>query len=87
MAAAMVTRALEIIGELNEDELRLVQRAVEERLVPRDEKAAWAAFYQALVETGLVKEVKPRRLRADVERPLVQVKGRPVSETLIEDRR
>ena len=42
---------------------------------------------RALYEAGLVSEIKPRVKRPRVRRPLIKIKGKPLSETIIEDRR
>jgi hypothetical protein len=42
---------------------------------------------RALYEAGLVSEIRPRVKRPRVRRPPIKIKGRPLSETIIEDRR
>jgi hypothetical protein len=42
---------------------------------------------RALYEAGLVREIKPRVKRPRVRRPPIKIKGKPLSETIIEDRR
>jgi len=42
---------------------------------------------RALYEAGLIKEIKPRVKRPRERRPLIKIKGKPLSETIIEDRR
>jgi hypothetical protein len=42
---------------------------------------------RALYEAGLVSEIKPRAKRPRVRRPPIKIKGKPLSETIIEDRR
>lgn len=42
---------------------------------------------RALYEAGLVSEIKPRVKRPRVRRPPIRIKGKPLSETIIEDRR
>lgn len=42
---------------------------------------------RALYEAGLVSEIKPRVKRPRVRPPLIKIKGKPLSETIIEDRR
>ena len=42
---------------------------------------------RALYEAGLVSEIKPRVKRPRVRRPPIKIKGKPLSETIIEDRR
>jgi hypothetical protein len=87
MAEAEVNRALEILQELSVEELRQVRSVLEERLQQESAATAQEAFHQALVAAGLVKQIKagPRRVRE--ERPLVPIQGKPLSETIIEERR
>jgi hypothetical protein len=42
---------------------------------------------RALYEAGLVSEIKPKVKRPRVRRPPIKIKGKPLSETVIEDRR
>ncbi|MDT4966665.1 MAG: hypothetical protein QOJ64_1402 [Acidobacteriota bacterium] len=41
----------------------------------------------ALYAAGLVSEIKPRVKRPRVRPPAIKIKGKPLSETIIEDRR
>jgi hypothetical protein len=42
---------------------------------------------RALHEAGLISEIKPRVKRPRERRPPIRIKGKPISETIIEDRR
>ena len=42
---------------------------------------------RALFEAGLVREIKPPVKRPRERRPPIKIKGKPLSETVIEDRR
>ena len=42
---------------------------------------------RALYEAGLVSEIKPRVKRPRFRPPPIKIKGKPLSETIIEDRR
>ena len=87
MAQAVLTHILEEIKTLERDELRQVQQAVWERLASGGYSLEEERFHQALLASGLVKEIKPRRSIPLEEPPLIQVQGKPVSETIIEERR
>ena len=43
-------------------------------------------FHQVLLSQGLVKEVKKPNVTATIERQLIEIEGKPVSETIIEER-
>ena len=42
---------------------------------------------RALYDAGLISEIKPRVKRPRERRPPIKIKGKPLSETIIEDRR
>ncbi len=51
-------------------------------------EASEEAFLQRLLEEGLIKEIKrPPRVSPTGDRTPVKVKGKPMSQTIIEDRR
>ena len=45
------------------------------------------AFHQALLSSGLVKTIKEPRFTSTDEHKLIRVQGKPVSETIIDERR
>jgi hypothetical protein len=45
------------------------------------------AVHKALLDAGIVKEIRPRSRQSKLNRPLGKVIGKPVSETILEDRR
>ena len=56
-------------------------------LKEQDEVDKLEVFHQVLLSRGLVKEVKKPHVTDTVERQLIEVKGKPVSETIIEERK
>lgn len=87
MSQAVLQQVLGQIRVLDQYELRQVQRAVQERLVPPQRTQKRRAFYRALRTSGLVRRIKTRPSSDIVPRRLVQVQGPPVSQTIIEERR
>jgi hypothetical protein len=87
MTRSALNRAIAAIQELDPEEPRQVQHAVQERLEQQAEADAREAFHQALLASGLVKALKTPSGRPAAERPLVPIQGKPLSETLLEDRR
>jgi hypothetical protein len=87
MAQSKLDRILAQVRELDEEQLRQVQRAVIEQLARRAEATDRDRFHLALLESGLVKEIKMPLPRDESTRPLVEIKGKPLSETIIEERR
>ena len=57
-----------------------------ELLTDQDEVDKLAAFHQILLSQGLVKEFKKPNGTTTTERQLIEIKGKPVSETIIEER-
>ena len=56
-------------------------------LKAQDETDKLEVFHQVLLSQGLVKEVKNPHVPNTIERQLIEVKGEPVSETIIEERK
>jgi hypothetical protein len=87
MAQATLNRVLEDIRSLELNELSSVERAVKEQLeMAGYSPEEWKAM-QALVDAGLLKEIKPRCTERAVEYTPVPIQGKPLSETIIEERR
>lgn len=87
MQQAVLERLLEQIHVLEVQDLKQVQRAVEERLGTPSESSRRQAFYRSLRASGLVKQVKTLSSDEIPDRWLIEVEGLPVSETIIEERR
>jgi hypothetical protein len=87
VAQATLYQILGQLSTLEVDELRQLDQAVQERLAPQEKTQTREAFHQALVATGIVKRIKPARRADDSLRRLIQAQGKPVSETIIEERR
>ena len=87
MAQATLNRILEDISDLELSELASVERAVRERLETAGYSVEeWTAM-QALIDAGVVKEIKPRSKQSFTDYVPVPIQGKPLSETVIEDRR
>jgi len=78
---------LEQIKVLTDDQLCIVGQLVQEQLEPTEEVHKRREFHQALLASGLVKQIKSPSSTHNVERPLAQVQGPPISQTIIEERR
>ena len=53
----------------------------------QDEADKLEVFHQILLSKGLLKEVKKPLVPNTTERQLIEVKGKPVSQTIIEERK
>ena len=56
-------------------------------LKDQDEADKLEIFHQVLLSKGLLKEVKKPHVPDTSERQLIEVKGKPVSQTIIEERK
>jgi hypothetical protein len=76
-----------MIEALDREELQQVQQAVEERLRQQGRTATHESFHQALLAAGLVRRIKTPPPRGAKDRPLVPIRGKPLSQTVTEERR
>lgn len=77
----------EILHELESlkpEELQQLHQAIQQRL--EVEATQKNTFHQALLKSGLVKEIKQPFNSQNNQRKLIEVQGKPVSETIIEER-
>lgn len=87
MPQATLHQILDQLPALEPEELRQLDQAVRSRLVPQAESSKRETFHQALLVSGLVKQIRPPRQYEDAPRRLIEVQGQPVSETIIAERR
>jgi hypothetical protein len=86
MAQAILTRILEDIRTLDPDELQQVKRVVEEQLIPAATEDPDEKVLQAMLGAGLITEIKRPDRASKSERLPVPILGKPLSETIIEER-
>jgi hypothetical protein len=87
MAQSTLAQALDIVRRLDKDELLELQIAVEHRLTQPGGASALSQFYRAVERAGLVKQIRKPSADSRSERPLVAIQGKPLSATIVEDRR
>jgi len=86
MANTVLEKVLEEVKELTPDEQRQVRDTLNQLLSNQQEIAY--QLQKSLYESGLLSEIKPPRDKhASRAFTPVEVKGKPVSETIIEERR
>ena len=91
MAQAALTQILNVMNTLEPEELHTVERAAQGLLRQQQatmgySQAEWGAL-QAMLQAGLLTEIKPKSIGRKVERPEIIIEGKPLSETIIEERR
>ena len=87
MANAEVDKIILEIKELNVNEQLLVRDMLDTIIQPKDEARGRAELRRALRTDGSVTHTRVPRSADVPERRLIQVQGKPVSETIIEERR
>lgn len=81
-------RSLVILKEnLESEDLQSLNRSLQSCSAAQEVNTQQAAFHQALFEAGLVQKTEKPALGPNIRLPLVQTQGKPVSQTIIEERR
>lgn len=87
MEQRVLERVLEEIKDLQPDELQEVNRAVNMLLDLASKELEREAALRVLEDSGLVRQIKRPPMVANLHRPPVPIQGKPLSETIIEERR
>lgn len=87
MAQAILNQILEQLKILELEELQQLNQAIQKRLADKAEATQRSTFHQALLASGLVKQIKEPTYSQQTKQQLIQIQGKPVSETIIEERR
>jgi len=87
MARVILERILKELKTLEPAELLQVQQAIQAQLAPASYVPAEERVLQEMLKVGLLTEIKPRRIDQQVAYPLVPIQGKPLSETILEERR
>ncbi|MXY28903.1 hypothetical protein F4Y59_12190 [Candidatus Poribacteria bacterium] len=75
-----IAEAIKTLSPTDRDHLRKL-------LKEQDETDKLEVFHQVLLSKGLVKEVKKPHVPDTIKRQLIEVKGKPVSQTIVEERK
>ena len=81
-----LTEILEEVEKLNPDEQEQVISVLLKKREAADEKESNERLLQHMLDKGMISRIPPRRKTARVSRP-VRIIGKPLSETIIEERR
>jgi hypothetical protein len=87
--SANVERILQEIRGLTPEELQQVRAALDEEAAATKPKMSEEEFQEYLLKEGVISSIPERKLSSEEfrKRKPIEVKGKPVSETLIEERR
>ena len=86
MAQVILNQILSQLNTLEIEELQQLNQAIQKRLA-HQELTQQAIFKKVLLASGLVKQHKKPIDNQQPRYPLIQLKGKPVSQTIIEERR
>ena len=89
MTTSSLDRLIEEVKTLTPDEQRNLRDIVDELLAQTAPQMTEEEFEQRLLEKGIISRIPPpiTDLTPYRDRKLIEVKGKPLSETIIEDRR
>ena len=87
MAQVTLERILKEIKILGPEELLQVQQAIQACLAPADYSPEEEQVLQEMLKVGLLTEIKPRCTDRQAVYPPVPIQGKPLSETILEERR
>jgi hypothetical protein len=87
MPQAILNQILDQLKTLESSELQQLSQAIQNYLTDKETAAKRVAFHQALVESGLVRQIKASTFELRTHPHLIQVQGESVSQTIIEERR
>lgn len=87
MPQAILNQIINQLQALEPSELQQLNQVLQQYLKDREVTAKSDAFHQALVGSGLVRQIKHPTFEQRPHHNLVQVQGEPVSQTIVEERR
>lgn len=87
MTQAILQNIIDQLKNLEAEELHQLNQAIKQHMTVKTQTDTETAFEQALLESGLVEEIKKPTYRNVTTEQLIKVEGKPLSETIIEERR
>jgi hypothetical protein len=85
MTQAALTKIISQLEVLEPTELKQLSHVIQTRLNNTDSSIKMTDFYNSILSSGFIRQVNKTRLE-QIKYPLIQVQGKPVSETIIEER-
>lgn len=87
MSQAILNQIINQLQVLEPSELQQLSQVIQKYLQDNEATAKRTAFHQALVRSGLVRQIKKPTLEPRTQQHLIQVQGESVSQTIIGERR
>ncbi|MDY7008449.1 MAG: hypothetical protein SWX82_32150 [Cyanobacteriota bacterium] len=72
---------------LEPEELQQLNQTIQKYLINKKGLDRQDAFHKSLINSGIIKQIKLPSYKPITERRLIQIEGKPISETIIEERR
>ncbi|MEH2270921.1 MAG: hypothetical protein V7K68_21325 [Nostoc sp.] len=86
MPQAILNQILNQLEILEPKELQQLNQAIQRYLLEQEQVTQRTTFHEALLTSGLVKQLKQPAYNQQTERRLIPIQGKTVSETIIEER-
>lgn len=87
MPQALLNQILNQLQALEPSELQQLSQVIQQYLKDNEVSANRAAFHQALVEAGLVRQIKNPNFQEKTHQRLIQVQGELISQTIVGEHR
>lgn len=87
MPQALLNQILNQLQLLEPSELQQLSQVIQSYLKDNEASAKRAAFHQALVGSGLVRQIKNPNFEGRTHQRLILTQGEPISETILGERR
>lgn len=87
MSQVLLNQILNQLPSLELSELQQLSQVVQNCLKDSEMLAKRAAFHQALIESGLVRQIKKPNFEGRTHQHFIQVQGEPISQTIVGERR
>jgi hypothetical protein len=86
MTQVIVNQILNQLETLGTEELQQLSKSIQSKLA-QHQTAQQAGFLQALLASGMTQQIKYPTSHQSIKRRLVEIQGKPLSETILEERR
>jgi hypothetical protein len=87
MSQALLNQILSQLQALEPSELQQLSQVIQGYLKDNAVSVKRAAFHQALIGSGLVRQIKTPNFEGKTHQCLIQVQGEPISQTILGERR
>jgi hypothetical protein len=87
MTQAILNQILDQLQTLEPSELEQLGQVIQQYLKGKEVSTKQEAFHRALLESGLVRQIKSPTFEQRTHQHLIQIQGKSVSQTIIEERR